>query len=177
MEADPALPIWDTPLIYAFPTSLAVINSHFEYDGTPWLTEPISDLNLLWRINRLTFSKKTKNDPRGTTMLHLGSACFVHVYAVFPHLDTIGKTAECQTFKVWHDEVIRNAFEEAREGWRSAEDGPHPHDLTVMHSEVERVEMMKPDAPLIPIVTKVSKRAYFDYALMEAIPYHVHAAC
>ena len=91
--------------------------------------------------------------------MRFGTSTDAHFYAVFPHLETIGKTAECRIFKKWHDDVVLPAFEEALRaaGHAYPEEYPPDHELAVVNSQFERDEMMRPDAPLAEITTRVSK--------------------
>lgn len=177
-DADPKPFVYQTPLIFAFPTSLAVVKSAtFEYDCTPWLFEPLDDLRLLWTINAFA-SQHRRNEhwaiPKATPMVRLGTGTtsYVHIYAVFPHLETIGKTAKCRTFKKWHDMVVLPALEGAlaATGYHVyAEEWPPTHRLAVLNSQAERVEMGRPDAPLTPIITQVSK-ASIHFCLYGCLP-------
>ena len=94
-----------------------------------------------------------------TPKLRFGISPYIHFYAVFPHLETIGKTAECRIFKKWHDDVVLPAFREVLRAMGHAyhKEYPPTHKLALMDSECERVEMMRPDAPLAPIRTRVNK--------------------
>lgn len=89
----------------------------------------------------------------------LGTSSFVRFYAVFPHLKTIGKTAKCPIFKKWHEGVIKPAFDEALRAasFRFHEEYPPSHELALLNSAIERDEMMRPNARLTPIKTRVSE--------------------
>lgn len=158
-KANPELLAYETPLIFAFPTILAVAKyALFEYDCTPWLAEPLRDLRLLWKIVDFA-SPYRREGETATPVMPLGTSSFVRFYAVFPHLKTIGKTAKCPIFKKWHDDVINPAFDEALRAasFRFHEEYPPSHKLALLKSETERDEMMRPDVRLTPIKTRVSE--------------------
>lgn len=86
--------VYQTPFIYAFPTSLAVVKQDlFNYDCTPWLSEPLHDLIRLWRFLDFAYPYRREGES-ATPKVHFGTTPEIHIYAVFPHLETIGKTAE-----------------------------------------------------------------------------------
>ena len=63
----------------------------------------------------------------------LGTAHWVQSYAIFPHLETIGKTAKCQIFQKWHDEVMEPAINETIRSGVSGHLGSH--ELVLLQSE------------------------------------------
>lgn len=112
-DAKPKLFCYQAPFIYAFPTNLAIVETAaFEYDCTPWLVEPLHDDILLWRMVDFARPYRRKGES-ATPRVRFGTSTDVHFYAVFPHLETIGMTAECRIFKKWHDDVVLPAFGEA----------------------------------------------------------------
>ena len=164
-SAEPTLVYCETTTIYAFPTSLAVIGQNaLDYDCTPWLSKCPKDGPLFWKTMNVVQSKQGERDYASAApilpVLPFGTSTDVHVYAVFPHLKTIGRTAECAVFKTWHDEVIRPSFHKVS---RAA---PFfNHELPVSHGEViQRIETQillrsqlgHPETPLNPVQTRVS---------------------
>ena len=135
-NTNPKLFEYRTPLIYAFPTTLAVGEfAWFRYNCTPWLAERLNDLRLFWRIVDFAHPYRREGD-KSTPIMRLGTTVYVHFYAVFPHLETIGRTAKCGVFKKWHDEVIRPAFEKT-----IYEQVPPTHERVLLHSKgIERAE-------------------------------------
>ena len=152
-HANPKLFEYATPLIFAFPTNLAVGGefASFRYDCTPWLAERLKDLRLLWRI--VDFAHKYRREGnKATPILLLGAALHVQFYAVFPHLETIGETAKCGIFKKWHDEVMHPAFSKTIASRFHYDQVPHKHKSVLLHSGG-----IDPGDPPTPIDTLVSK--------------------
>ena len=114
----------------------------------PWLSEPLHGLGLLWRVINFVHSYRREGDSVPPT-LHVRAYSHIYAYAAFPHLQTIGKTAECSIFKEWHDQVMLPAFKEVLKiaGRASPVERPPTHQLAVMNSEAEGVEMMGDYAP------------------------------
>ena len=80
-KANPELLAYQTPLIFAFPTTLAIVkHALFEYDCTPWLAEPLRDLRLLWKIVDFA-SPYRREGETATPGIPLGTSSFVPFYA------------------------------------------------------------------------------------------------
>ncbi|KAL8753719.1 MAG: hypothetical protein Q9199_004842 [Rusavskia elegans] len=156
---------YETSAIYAFPTSLAALTmdySQFDYDCTPWLSPTYRGRKCRKLINDHASPYNVNGDTEAA-LLPFGTTNNCRVYAVFPHLDSIGETSGCKIFKKWHDKVMLDALTDHS----SYAMYPQHHRMNILNSQVERVEMGRPEAPLEPITYTVK---YFPSV-------HMHKYC